>query len=105
MNKYKINITEPFYEELDRIYYYICFFLNSPKAAKRLFNKIKEEILTLEYFPERYSRICENEKIKKQNYRKLPINNYIIIYQVDNKFHNVFILHIFHGSQNYFSKL
>ena len=105
MDKYIINITSHFSEELENIYYYIYFYLNSPKAANRLYNKVKNEILSLRNSPERYSKVYDIRDIKNDNIRKLLVSNYIIIYQVDNIKKQVFILHIFHGSQNYFNKI
>ena len=105
MDKYLIKNTSCFNEELEKIYYYICFYLHSPKVANRLYNKIKNEILSLESSPERYSKIYDIKNIKNCNIRRLLVKNYIIIYQVDNIKRQVFILHIFHGSQNYFDKI
>ena len=100
MIEYKIKLTNQFIGELDRIYNYIYFSLNSPITATKLYYKIKNSILNLNFYPERFP-ILNNTK----TLRKLLINNYIIIYKINNKTNDVFILHIFHGNQNYLNKL
>lgn len=102
MNKYKINTTRTFEKELQSIYYYISNQLQEPNIAKQNYRKIKEKILTLQYLPERHQKIFES---KFKNLRKLLINNFIIIYEVENKTYQVFILHIFLKNQNYLNQL
>ncbi len=66
--------------------------------------KNKNKILSLQYLPERYSRIFKS-KFKNRNLRKLLINNFVIIYEVRNDTYQIFILHIFNKYQNYLNKL
>jgi len=92
--------------ELDRICDYLSYSLNSPKTAKKFYFKVKNSIIFhLTLFPEQYSKVSISNKFQNRNLRKIPINNYIIIYEVDNYNHKVHILHIFHGSQNYQNRL
>lgn len=105
MIKYTIIHMPQFRKELDSVEYYLSHILYSPLAADHLLNKITNLISKLDLFPERYSRVFIPNKFQNRNLRKIPIDNYIIIYEVDNYSHEVFILHIFHGSQNYFNKL
>lgn len=100
MIKYSINLTLQFKRELEEIYNYIFFSLSSPKAATNLYLKIKNSILTLDLFPERYSKISVTN-FQKHNLRKLVIDNYIVIYDIDSMKYQVFILHIFHCKQDY----
>lgn len=81
MNKYKINLTSQFIEELDKILY---FSLYSQKTVKKLYDKIKNSVLSLDFLPERHYRISNMKKYKNLNIRRLPIDNYIIIYEVNN---------------------
>lgn len=105
MIKYSIIHTPQFKREARNIYQYFCFSLHSPQTGQKLFKKISNIIFHLDLFPERYSKVFIPNKLQNRNLRKIPINNYIIIYEVDNYNHNVFILHIFHGKQNYLDKL
>ena len=104
MNKYNIKTTKAFEEELLDIYRYIADNLQEPKIANEKYKKIKNKILSLQYLPERYSRIFKS-KFKNRNLRKLLINNFVIIYEVRNDTYQIFILHIFNKNQNYLNKL
>ena len=57
MNKYNIKTTKAFEEELLDIYSYIVDYLQEPKIANEKYKKIRNKILSLQYLPERYSRI------------------------------------------------
>lgn len=100
MINYGINLSNQFREELDNIYNYIRFSLASPQTANKIYNNIKNAILSLTFYLERHAKISS-----MGDFRKLLINNYVVIYQIDNNSRQVFILHIFHGNQNYFNKL
>lgn len=80
MIKYKIIPTPSYKQELALVYNYIYFKLKNPITAKRLYNNVKSKILSLQYFPERCSRI---PIYKNNNVRKILVNDYIIIYQVN----------------------
>ena len=79
-NKYEIIQTHSFEQELDFIYNYIRFNLKEPTTAIRLYDNVIFKILSLQYFPERCPKI---PTYKNNNIRKLLINNYIIIYEVN----------------------
>lgn len=71
MNKYHVKLTKQFNEELNQIYNYICFSLYSPRAANKLYDKIKNSVLGLKFFPERNYRISNLKEYKKYNIRRL----------------------------------
>lgn len=79
--KYTIKPTPLFEKELENIYKYITFKLQAPITANNLYNKVVKDIYSLEQFPERYPKIsC----YKNRNLRKLLINKYVVIYEVNN---------------------
>lgn len=102
IKKYNIIIRQQFYEELENIIYYS---LSSPKSKKNLYQKIKTSISHLDYFPERFYKISHIPKYKNLNIHKLPIDKYVIIYQVNKDLKEVYVLHIFYGNQNYFKNI
>lgn len=81
MKKYKINLTSQFNKELDFI---LSSSLCSSQAIKKLYLKIKNSILNLSTFPEMHYKITNIPKLKNLNIRRIPIDKYVIIYQVDN---------------------
>lgn len=101
MDLYLIITMPQFEEELCKIYFYLYFSLYSPQTADNLISKVYQEISKLDLFPERYSKISITNNPKFKNLRKLPIDKYVIIYEVDNFLRKVYVLHIFHGRQNY----
>lgn len=105
MNKYTVNLTPEFENELDAIYFKLLFTNHSIAAAKQFFYKVRKSVLDLNVFPERCSRLSNSNKLQDSNIRKLLIESYVIIYRVDNDSSQVFVLHIFHCSQNYLDKL
>lgn len=105
MNNYSIILSPQFLEELDKVCYYLNYSLYSPEAADDLHIKVKYFISRLDLFPERYSKVPLKTNSKYRNLRKMPVDNYIILYEVDNYTRTVYILHIFYGRQNYFYNL
>ena len=98
-NNYEIVLTDIAKEELEEIYEYISEHLLEKVAADRLMDKIEKNILRLEQNP--YS--CVEVHIKPQNevYRKLVIDNYIALYEVDEKYKQVVIYRVIYGKMDY----
>lgn len=100
MKEYRIILQPQFLEDLETILY----FLTSTKLARRkLYTEVKNTVLNLSIFPERYNKI--NKKFRTENIRKLPINKYVVIYEVDNENDEVYILHIFSQRQDYLNQI
>lgn len=96
MEKYKVNISKKFEEELLNIFYHIFFSLKSPIAAFNTYNLIVKSAFSLSYFPERHS------KFENSDFRKLTVENYVIIYEVDKISLQVFLLHVFNRKTKLF---
>ena len=77
-NKYSIIWSPSFKLELQNIYEYISISLKETCVAKKTYYEIIKAVSSLENFPERYPQIETNRIL-----RKLPVKNYIIIYEVD----------------------
>ncbi len=95
---FKVNWSPSAYADLQNIYYYIKKFFKEPEIANNLSKKILKSISDLSYFPEKYPKI----KYKSKNIRKMLVNNYVIIYEINNNTNIVSVLHIFNNRQNYF---
>lgn len=104
INRYTILPTASFKKELNEIVYYLKNKLKEPKMAKRFYKNVIKNMNSLNFMPERYKRI-EDVYNRKKNLRRMLVNNYVIIYEVKKDTSQVFILHIFHGNQNYLEKL
>ena len=97
--QYDIMYSKEYIDELTLLYQYIAIYLNEENVAKKLITRIKSEIINLRYFRKRNKLISKNKKEKL--YRFIVKKKYIIIYKVDEKLKNIYILHIFNSKQNY----
>lgn len=102
INKYTIITTVSFIEDLNSIIYYFNHKFKEPNISEKFYLKIIKNLSSLSLFPERYPKISNLNNI---NLRKLIIDNYVIIYETNHSTKQVFILHIFHSSQNYLNLL
>lgn len=99
INNYEIVFTDTAKEELEEIYEYISEHLLEVGAANRLMDKIEQSILRLEQNP--YS--CIEVHIKPHNniYRKLVIDNYIALYEVEETYKQVVIYRVLYEKRDY----
>lgn len=104
-SKYNIYWSKSFEYDLDKIFNYLFFNLNEPSIARKLYKKILTSLYSLEYFPEKYLKLTNISNSKYTNLHRLIISNYIIIYEIKHDIGQIFVLHIFHCSQNYLNLL
>ena len=99
INNYEIIFTDTAKEELEEIYEYISEHLLEVRVANRLMDKIEQSILRLEQNP--YS--CVEVHIKPHNnlYRKLVIDNYVALYEVEETYKQVVIYRVLYGKRDY----
>ncbi len=81
MKQYKVEITREALQDMENIYNYIAVDLLSPENAMGQYNRIADEILTLDSFPERF-RIMESEPEKKMGLRRMLVDNYSVFYTI-----------------------
>lgn len=100
MNKYKVIITPTALKEIDKIYSYISKKLYADKAAKKLMKTVDEEIKKLKYFPEIHTELQKISELNKK-YRRIVINNFVILYTIDKENKKVYVSHMYYGRTNY----
>lgn len=61
MIRYKVDITDEALQDMEDIYNHIAIELMSPENAMGQYNRIADEILTLDVFPER-CKIMESDQ-------------------------------------------
>lgn len=81
MRQYKVEITREALLDMEDIYNYIAIDLLSPENAIGQYNRIADEILTLDTFPERF-RIMESEPEKSMELRRMLVDNYSVFYTI-----------------------
>jgi len=80
--------------DLKAVYSHIAFSLHAKIAAKAQTNRIRKEIRSLSFMPERYERV-DWEPWYSQDIRKVPVDNYIVYYLVNREDYSVEIVRIF----------
>lgn len=81
MEQYRVEITKETLQDMEDIYNYIAIELLSPENAIGQYNRIADEILTLDMFPQRY-RIMDSEPEKQMELRGMIVDNYSVFYTI-----------------------
>lgn len=79
MERYTVQITDRALSDMEEIYRYISERLRSPATAIRQYNRIANEILTLDIFPERY-QVVDFEPEHTAGLRRMLVDNYSVFY-------------------------
>ena len=98
-NKYKVAYSPEARTDIRSIYSYIRNVLKEPKTAKEQSIRIREQIKTLDTFPERNTPI-DWEPWLSMGMRKMPVDNFVVFYLTDNETHTVTIVRIVYGRRN-----
>lgn len=99
MDKYKIKVHPKAIRELDSIYEYIANEIMAPENAKGQVDRIKKAILSLDTFPQSHQERDEGRYAGK-GYRQLLIDNYIVIFRIDEPHQTVYIITIQYQGRN-----
>ena len=90
MEKYKVQLSIQAKNDYKSIIRYIRYELLEPIIAEKYAELIRNELNSLEYQPQKFA-VIDYDIIKKYNFRKLIIKNYIAFYRIneDEKIVNV----------------
>ncbi|MEW5921599.1 MAG: type II toxin-antitoxin system RelE/ParE family toxin [Bacillota bacterium] len=99
-SRYKLRVTPAAENDLDEIYNYISNSLLAPIPAQNLMDKIENSIKKLCDFPYK-CELSRNELLGQKGYRKLVVDNYVILYLVDEQSKVVIIARVFYGAMDY----
>lgn len=99
MNLYRVEYSQEALVDIKSIYTYISQILHAPLTARRQVNRIRKEIRDLEAFPTKYV-LVEWEPWASMKMHRLPIDNYIVFYLVDEQAMAVKIVRIVYGERN-----
>ena len=101
---YKIFFTDNAILDMNNIFEYISKKLYLPNSARRLMKEINDRIENLKYMPKIYNVIKKNDLLENE-YRKIVIKNYVIIYTINEYTKTVYIANLYYSRSNYFSKI
>lgn len=99
MDKYKVKVNPRAICELDNIYEYIANEKLAPENAKGQVDRIKKAVLGLDTFPQSHQERNEGRYTGK-GYRQLLIDNYMIIFRIDETNKTVFVVTIQYQGRN-----
>lgn len=97
---YNVIISEEAHKDIDNVMNYFVNSLKNSTAAARLLGKIEKTYIDLADNPFMYA-YCNDSRLRSDGYRKAVIDNYILIYRVDEANNTVFVVRFFYGRQNY----
>ena len=92
---YKIVFTDEFDAEMEDIHTYI-----SKVLKQEGYYSVLKRVYDLCIFPKLYMKIGKIDRLNNE-YRRMVINNYIVLYIVDDLNKKVFISHIYYKRRNY----
>ena len=98
--EYRVKLTAQFLEEFDEIIDYISSQLKNIDVSNRLREKVTNNILLLENSPRMCTGIEKTDRTERQ-YRRMIVNNYVILYTIDELKKMVYIAHAYYGGRNY----
>lgn len=81
MKSYTVVIADEALADMEQLYNYISYVLLAPENAMGQYNRIADEILKLDMFPERF-RVMESEPEHSKEIRRMSVDNYSIFYVI-----------------------
>lgn len=99
MTDYAVFYTPVALDDLKTIYHYIARTLGNRIAGEAQEARIRAEIQKLNIFPLRYERVSW-EPWYGMEVRRLPIDNFVVYYSVDEAAQEVAVLRIFYGGRD-----
>ena len=96
---YEVVTTEQAESDLRGIYEYIAFELLSPENAAGQLDRLEENILGLETFPEKF-RGYEKEPRKSRGLRIMPVDNYLVFYISDKEAETVTVIRVMYDGRD-----
>ena len=93
-----VKINPKSISELDYIYNYIAIEKSASENARAQINRIKNAILGLDTFPESHQVRTEGRYAGK--YRQLLIDNYIVIFRIDELHKTVYVVTVQYQGRN-----
>ena len=99
LDKYKVKINPKAIRDLNSIYEYIANEKLSPENAKGQVDRIKKAILNLGTFPQSHQDRNEG-RYAERDYRQLLIDNYIVIFRIDENCKIVYVVTVQYQGRN-----
>jgi addiction module toxin, relE/stbE family len=96
---YSVIYSSKARDDLKEIYSYISLRLLEPLTARNQVNKIRQSIKSLNFMPFKYP-LVDWEPWKSKYIHKVPVDNFVIFYSINEENLIVTIIRIVYGGQN-----
>ena len=96
---YSIIYSSEAKDDLREIYSYIAYDLQAPETAEGQVNRIRKEIRSLDFMPARYAGV-DWEPWKSMGMHRVPVDNFIVYYVVNNGSRTITVIRIFYGGRD-----
>mgnify|MGYP003259030473 FL=1 len=96
---YSIIYSSEAKDDLRKIYSYIAYDLQAPETAEGQVNRIRKEIRSLDFMPSRYA-VVDWEPWKGMGMHRVPVDNFIVYYVVNNGSRTITVIRIFYGGRD-----
>ena len=100
MEHYKIVVSETYHKDLKDIIHYIYHNLDALHTASTLLDEIEAIVSNLSIMPLRYG-LVDDAYLRRKEFRKCLVKNYIIFYKVHEESKTVMIHRILHARQKW----
>ena len=97
---YKLIVSKDAHFDIYGIVEYIANKLSNATAAMGFLDDAEKSYRYISENPFMFS-YCNDDRLRNQGYRKIPIKNYIILYLVDEEAQTATVMRIFYGGRNY----
>lgn len=98
-DSYSVVYSPEALDDLREIYSYIAFTLLVPEIAEKQVNRIRKEVRSLDFMPSRYS-LVDWEPWKSMGMHKVPVDNFVVYYTVNDDSRTVTVIRIFYGGRD-----
>ena len=96
----KLLVSPAADRDLDSILSYLINELCNPQAAGNLLDEVESAYDALVENPEAFET-CRDQRLAEQDYRKIQVGNYLLIYPYDTELDEINVLRFFHEAPNY----
>ncbi len=88
-------------EDLENLFQYISIELTNLESATSLIIKLEDKFQSLLEFPYAYPLI-ENDKLEMENLRKTRVDNFLVVYYVNEEKNHIEIIRVIYQRHDYF---
>lgn len=97
--KYEVVLSKHSFADLNEIFDYIAYNLQSKENAEAQLSRLEDEIASLDRMPERY-RLYDRGPWRSRKVHILPVDNYCVLYIPNREQKTVTILRVVYGGRN-----